>query len=86
MGSNPTPSASAHSRYPLAPCGYDSAAAAQCLDEIVFGDCTSFFAQGGLFGDACYHVFTPNIGTGGGCGLDYSCKSGSCDLSNHACK
>jgi hypothetical protein len=66
--------------------GYDGTAADHCLHELVFGDCTSFFQQGVLFGDACYHVFTPEIGTGGGCYLDYSCKSGSCDPSNHACK
>jgi hypothetical protein len=65
---------------------YDGAAAGACLQGLTYGDCNEYFRAGPHWGQPCYLMFAAKVATGGGCALDMSCTSGSCDLSTQTCK
>jgi hypothetical protein len=66
---------------------FDGMAAAACVAEIQFGDCTAFWTDGGTYPAACDTALVGTVADGGGCVVDYDCSNveSVCDPTAHTC-
>ncbi len=65
---------------------FDGASAAGCLQTITFASCSDFFHNGPVWGEPCYHMFTPEVMQGGACAIDASCTTGYCEPQSGTCQ